>query len=131
MKWKYSCPHCKAVLNPNIKVVLAARRGKTRGLLLMSPLPGNYKFISDDDFATKIKDGEVVTLSCPICAADLTSRASKKLAEVNLHQPGHQVKKIQFSKVQGEQATFILNGEKVTPFGEDAELYDEVNFFGV
>ena len=131
MKWKYLCPHCKAVLNPNVKIVLAARRGKTRGIILLSPRLGDYKVICDDDFATKVQAGELVQLSCPACASDLTSKVSHKLAEIELHQPGHQVKRVQFSRVQGEQATFILNGERVVPYGEDALLYDTVNFFGV
>jgi hypothetical protein len=131
MKWKYSCPHCKAVLNPHVKIVLSARRGKTHGLVLLSPRPGNYQFLCDDEFQAKVKEGELITLSCPSCGTNLTSTVSKKLAEINLHQPGRQVMKVQFSRVQGEQATFILNGETVVPYGEDADLYDEVNFFGV
>lgn len=131
MKWKYTCPHCKSVLNPNVKIVLAARKGKMRGLVLLSPRLGNYKFMCDDEFAEKVNPGEVITLSCPACGDDLTSQVSKKLAEIELHQPGHQVKSVQFSRVLGEQATFILNGEKVIPYGDDADLYDEVNFFGV
>lgn len=131
MKWKYTCPHCKAVLNPNVKIVLSARRGKTRGLILLSPRPGTYKIISDSDFNDKVKEGELVMLTCPACSADLTSSASRNLAEINLHQPGRPALKIQFSRVQGEQATFVLNGESVVPYGEDAEIYDEVNFFGM
>ncbi len=131
MKWKYNCPHCKTVLNPNVKIVVAVRRGKLRGLMLLSPRPGNYQFICDDDFGAQVKDGTLLDFFCPACGVDLTSAASPKLAEIDLHQPNQPVKKIQFSKVHGEHATFILDGETVVPFGDDAFLYDEVNFFGV
>jgi hypothetical protein len=105
--------------------------GKKRGLVLLSPRLGNYRFMCDEDFAAKVRPGELVKLSCPACGDDLTSPVSNKLTEIELHQPGHQVKSVQFSRVQGEQATFILNGEQVIPYGDDAGLYDEVNFFGV
>jgi predicted RNA-binding Zn-ribbon protein involved in translation (DUF1610 family) len=130
MKWKYACPHCKAVLNPNIKIILRLRRGKRQGLILISPRPGNYKIICDDSFGQHLKDGELSEFSCPVCNAVLTSRASRNLAELLLLQPNGP-RRIQFSRVFGEHATFILNGEKVIPYGEHAAVYDEINFFGV
>jgi predicted RNA-binding Zn-ribbon protein involved in translation (DUF1610 family) len=131
MKWKYACPHCKAILNPNVKIVLAVRRGRKRGLILLSPRPGNYKSICDSDFSDMMEEGTLVDFACPACGELLTSRASRKLAELLLLVPDQKDKRIQFSRIYGEHATFILNGETVTPYGEDAGLYDEVNFFGV
>jgi hypothetical protein len=110
---------------------MAVKRGKKRGLMLMSPRPGNYKFICDSDFGNKVKEGTLIDFLCPACGVDLTSAASKKLAEINLHQPDQPIKRVQFSKVHGEQATFVLADETIVPYGEDAYLYDEVNFFGV
>lgn len=131
MKRKYLCPHCKSVLNPNVKIVMAVKRGKKRGLMLLSPRPGNYKFLCDDDFGERIKEGTQIDFFCPACSEDLTSPASNKLAEIHVQLPDQPTKRIQFSKVYGEQATFLLDGEKVVPYGEDAYIYDEVNFFGV
>ena len=131
MKWKYACPHCKAVLNPNVKIVLAVKRGKKRGLILLSPRPGNYKSICDEDISDRFSDGTLVDFSCPACGENLTSKASRKLAEMLLMQPNQKTKRVQFSRVYGEHATFVLNGETVIPYGDDAGIYDEVNFFGV
>lgn len=130
MKWKYACPHCHAVLNPNVKIILRLRRGKREGLILISPRPGIYQIIADEEFGKHLKAGEMAELSCPVCGTVLTSRASRKLAELLLVQPGHGRRRIQFSRIYGEHATFILNGEKVTPYGEHADAYDEINFFG-
>lgn len=131
MKWKYACPSCKAVLNPNVKIILRLRRGKLNGLILISPRPGNYRIICDRDFAAKVKHGQLVEFSCPVCGEVLTAPASRKLAELLLLQPQGKVKRVQFSCVYGEHATFILDGDTVVPYGDDAAAYDEVNFFGV
>lgn len=129
MKWIYACPHCRATLNPHTKIILAARRGKKRGLILLSPQPGNYKSIVDAAF--DLQAGETVEFSCPACGAELTSAASRRLAEVLLLMPGQRVRRVQFSRVYGEHATFVLDGEKVVPYGDDAGSYGRVNFFGV
>jgi PHP family Zn ribbon phosphoesterase len=131
MKWRYACPRCRAILNPSVKIILGVRRGKSRGLMLLSPRPGNYKTICDEELAAKIHEGETVELSCPVCGGLLTSSVSKKLAELLLHQPGQPIKRIQFSRVFGEHATFVLDGETVVPYGEDADIYGHLNFFGV
>lgn len=130
MKWKYTCPHCSSVLNPNVKIILRVRRGRRTGLMLLSPRPGNYKSICDPDFSRQIRDGQLVEFSCPACGAELTSPAAHRLAELRLV-VGKERKRIQFSRVYGEHATFVLDGESVVPYGPDAPIYDDVNFFGV
>lgn len=129
MKWKYACPHCNGILNPHTKIILVARRGRRRGLVLLSPRPGNYTTIADDTFP--LNKGEMAQFSCPICGQELTSQLSRNLAELLLMLPGLKVKRIQFSRIFGEHATFILDGETLTPYGEDADLYGKINFFGV
>ncbi|MFH1843583.1 MAG: hypothetical protein ABIF77_10305 [bacterium] len=130
MKWKYACPNCKAVLNPNVKIILKSRRGKQSGLMLISSRLGNYQTICDEQFGDKVQEGQLVEFSCPVCDAVLTSPASKKLAEILMYREGGDVKRIQFSRVYGEEATFMIDGDTVVPYGEDAAAYDEVNFFG-
>ena len=128
MKWTYACPHCRAVLNPHTKIVLAARRGRQRGLILLSPQPGNYQTIVDPSFV--LVEGETVELTCPACGHDLASSAARRLAEIQLLHPGAIPRRVEFSRVYGEHATFILDGEKIVPYGDDAGAYDRVNFFG-
>jgi hypothetical protein len=128
MKWTYACPHCRAVLNPHTKIILAARRGRRRGLILLSPQPGNYQSIVDESFA--LREGETVELCCPACGHDLASSAAHRLAEILLLRPGAAPRRVEFSRVYGEHATFILDGEKIVPYGDDAGAFDRVNFFG-
>jgi hypothetical protein len=131
MKWKYACPSCRAILNPNVKIILRLRKGKYAGLMLLSPRPGNYWTICDEQVAGKIQQGQTVEFSCPVCHSVLTSRASSRLAEILLLRPAGEAKRVQFSRVFGERATFVVNGETVTPYGADAASYDQINFFGV
>ncbi len=128
MKWNYACPHCGATLNPHTKVILAARRGKRRGLILLSPQPGNYRSIIHESFP--LAGGEMVEFSCPACGHALTSAAASRLAEILLVRPGQPPRRVEFSRVYGEHATFILDGENVVPYGDDAGVYERVNFFG-
>ena len=38
--------------------------------------------------------------------------------------------RMEFSRTYGEHATFIVDGQEVTAYGEDADDYQDVNFFG-
>jgi predicted RNA-binding Zn-ribbon protein involved in translation (DUF1610 family) len=131
MKWKFSCPSCRAVLNPNVKVILKMKCGQQQGLILFSPRLGNYKTICDQELAAQMADGDMVEFSCPVCGDVLTSSSSTKLAEICMHQPGQRMKRLQFSRIYGEHATFILNGDTVTPLGKDSSAFNDINFFGV
>lgn len=131
MKNTFLCPHCHSVLNPNVKIALAARYGQKRGMMLLSPQPGNYKFLADPSFADALKPKAKVTFFCPVCAAELTSRSSDKLVELQLQTPGRPERRIEFSRAHGVHATFIIEDGTVTPYGEDADDFDQVNFFGV
>ena len=128
MKREYRCPHCRAALNPGTKIILVARHARRRGLILFSPQIGNYKIIRDPSF--ELREGDLVEFGCPVCATSLTSRADRHLAEIELRQPAGRRALVAFSRVYGEHATFVLDGETLLPYGEDADHYDRVNFFG-
>jgi len=128
MKREYACPHCKATLNPGTKIILAARRGRHRGLILLSPQIGNYKTIIDPGFP--LRRGDMVEFACPACATPLTSATERHLAEINLRQSGRRPLVVVFSRVYGKHATFLCDGENVTEYGEDTSHYEKVNFFG-
>ncbi|HPF36402.1 MAG TPA: hypothetical protein P5571_05665 [Candidatus Krumholzibacteria bacterium] len=128
MNKNYLCPHCRAVLNPNVKVVLVAERNDRRALLLLNARPGDYGFIADPSFP--LDEGEPALFRCPVCGADLTSPSSSEFAElIQVEDGGHEAR-VEFSRVYGRHATFIVDGREVTAFGEDADDYDDLNFFG-
>lgn len=130
MKSVYGCPHCNTVLNPSVKVLLVVKYSQKKGMILLSPQPGNFKFICDKSVAEKIKPGAMVSFFCPVCGGDLTSPLNKKFAELVLLDPNGNQRKVEFSRVYGTHATFIVDGSEVTAFGDDAEDYNGTNFFG-
>lgn len=130
MKKQFTCPHCDAVLNPNVKIVLVATYRKRRGIVLLSPQPGNYKFICDESVESRLKPGAKVRFSCPVCAGDLTSPAHDRFAELHMGAAGQEPVKIEFSRIFGTHATFVIDGEEVTTYGEDVETFGNTNFFG-
>lgn len=128
MNKNYVCPHCRAVLNPNVKIVFVVERGDHRGLMLLNARPGDYGLIADPEFP--LREGEKATFRCPVCDADLTSPASDEFVEIIQVQEGGHEAKVEFSRVYGRHATFIVDGREVTAFGEDADDFGGVNFFG-
>jgi hypothetical protein len=130
MKKTFTCPHCHAVLNPSVKVLLVVKYKRKQGLILLSPQPGNYKFICDPSVCAVMDEGSMITFYCPVCSADLTSPANKKFVELNLVDPNGGIRKVQFSRVHGTHATFIVDGEEIIPYGENVEDFGPTNFFG-
>ncbi|MCB1183716.1 hypothetical protein KDM41_09790 [bacterium] len=130
MKNTYVCPHCQGVLNPNVKILLVAEFRKSRGMLLLSPQPGNYKFTCDKSFEDKLERGKLVDFSCPMCGENLEDDHNRKFARIEMLAPGHAPRQVAFSRTFGTHATFILDGEDISSFGEDAEDFGSTNFFG-
>ncbi len=130
MKNKFVCPRCQGVLNPNVKILLIADMGKAKGLVLLSPQPGNYKYLCDSSLEKHLHPGETITFYCPLCHADLTSASDDSLAALELHVGSHPVRRVEFSRVFGTHATFIISEGEVDTYGEDAGDYDPLNFFG-
>ena len=130
MKKIFACPHCEAVLNPSVKILLVAQYKKKKGMILLSPQPGNFKFVCDKSVEKTLKPGATVTFLCPVCGADLTSAGNKKFTEMVLVDQAGQQRKVEFSRVFGTHATFILDGDEVVSYGDDAEGFSPTNFFG-
>lgn len=130
MKSVYGCPHCDTVLNPSVKILLVVKYNKRSGMILLSPQPGNFKFICDKSVEDKLKPGATVTFCCPVCSADLTSPGNKKFAELNLKDPNGNRRKVEFSRIFGTHSTFIVDGDEITAYGEDADDDISPNFFG-
>lgn len=130
MKNTFACPHCQSVLNPSVKILLAVKYKKKQGMILLSPQPGNYKFICDSSVSAAMKPGATLTFFCPVCTADLTSPANKKFVEISLVDANKNTRKVEFSRIYGTHATFIVDEDNVTPYGEDVDESGNTNFFG-
>ena len=99
-------------------------------MILLSPQPGNYKSICDQSVFNAVKEGDKVTFSCPVCAETLTSPKNKNFCELALCSPGHADRLVEFSRIFGRHATFIIDGDDVTTYMDDDENMENMNFFG-
>jgi len=130
MKNVYQCPHCQSVLNPSVKILLVIRFKKKKGMILLSPQPGNFKSICDQSVSSAVKDGDKVSFSCPVCAENLTSPKNKDFCELVLSSTGNKDRLVEFSRVFGRHATFIIDGDDVASYGIDEDDLNRMNFFG-
>lgn len=128
MKRVYSCTRCNAVLNPNVKILLRASRQGHKGLILLSPQPGNYKAIVSDDL--ELSGGDLVEFACPVCGETLTSQHDKNLAAINFKFTTGLQGTVFFSRRFGEHATYFVADDDVKVYGENANQSSGMNFFG-
>jgi hypothetical protein len=128
MKTRFFCPHCQAMLNPVADIVLVARFGGVVGLMCFNPEPGVYRFHGDEKLAGRLAQGDEVEFSCPVCRADLAARSADKLVEIGFVTPDEKVRVARFSRVCGEHATFVSDGETVDAYGEHIDRYRGIDF---
>ncbi len=130
MRNVYVCPHCGVNLNPSVKIILVAEHRGRKGLILLSPLPGNYRFVCDRALAETMEVGALVKFLCPVCGADLTAAGRRDFAELHLVTTDRKPRRLQFSRRHGTHATFVIAGEEVVAYGDDSEEFWRKNFFG-
>ena len=128
MKRTYFCPKCWATLNPSVKLILTMAKGRRRSLILLSPKPGDYSVILPGDVT--LRDGDEMEFFCPACGATLRSEASARLAEIGFRLEDGTKGRVNFSRKFGEHATYFVTKEHVRPYGENAAIYGDANFFG-
>lgn len=107
MTRQYRCPHCDANLNPAETIVLlgSPEGGDKLWLVGLHPDPGNYEVHAPAE--VPLKKGDRWDFSCPLCRARLVSAHNADLCEVLLD--GDPPKKIVFSRIAGEQVTFVID----------------------
>ena len=118
---RYYCPHCKALLNPGTKVVFVIGHGGKRGLLLLSPELGDYAVVMAESIP--IEQGRLYYFQCPVCHLDLTSSVDQNLVEIVCHEPDGTRSLVDFSRVAGEHATFVISAEGIETHGEHADRH--------
>ena len=121
MSWSYSCPHCRAALNPGDAVVLVAECGKQRILVGLHPEPGNYQ--AHVPPGVELEPDSIWTFYCPVCRESLVTKLSERFCAIDgpYEGPKHRV---YFSRVAGEQATFVVTAEGIHErHGRDVEKH--------
>ena len=128
MKRSYYCLKCGTDLNPGTKIILTFIAKSGQGLILFSPQPGNYSVIVPE--AARFRQGEAVQFNCPVCHAEITSAVNKNLAEIGFRFSNGLEGRVSFSRRYGEHATYFVTQEEIRTYGENAQVYSQVNFFG-
>ena len=108
MHWTYSCPHCHEVLNPGDSIVLLAEQGERQFLAGFHPQPGIYEVYLPAE--VEAVPGVRWAFFCPLCRQALTTEISEDLCALDVH-TGGEAHRIYFSRVVGEQATFVITAE--------------------
>ncbi|MFV2072010.1 MAG: hypothetical protein ACC742_05075 [Thermoanaerobaculales bacterium] len=128
MRREFYCPHCRKLLNPGSQVVFIVEHHRRRELVLLAPEFGDYSIIYPASFDFDL--GTLYTFRCPLCRADLSSNLDQRLVDIlTLSEDGTPVR-VSFSRVYGERATFVFAADHVDRYGEHAERYASLNFFG-
>jgi hypothetical protein len=128
MEWKFTCPGCHSILNPNQRVVFKVEYGGRKALMLLSAHLGDYLSICDDEFASGIETGSLVKFSCPICDRDLSAADNERFAEILQVTPEREPRRVRFSQVYGEHATFTIAGDEIESYGKDAARFRDLDF---
>jgi len=124
MGTNFICPKCSGHLLVGEKIIFTAitRKNKMSGLILLSPIVGDYTSIIHPKF--NVEDGEEVDFFCPICHANLTaSDVDEKLVRIIMVDKDSKRFEIYFSDVMGEYCTYKISKEIVEKFGDASEKY--------
>jgi hypothetical protein len=125
----YYCPHCRKLLNPGTKVIFLVENGPELELVLLSAKLGDYSVVASR--SVTLLDGAIYTFRCPLCRVDLTSNIDDKLVELlSRSDDDDSPVRVSFSRIHGEHATFLMADDGVDRFGEHADRYANLNFFG-
>ncbi len=124
----YLCPKCKGHLNVSESLVFATKTSrKHKGILLLSPKVGEYKYKHHPKF--HLENGEMVEFFCPLCQKDLTSDKSKDHAMIYMIGAEDNFEyELFFSKKAGKQSTYVVAHDNIETFGEDALDFEDLYY---
>lgn len=128
MKNDYLCPYCKGHLKIDNDIIFAVRtKDQERGILLLSPKLGNYRWRKHDSL--NLVEGERVETFCPMCHSNLRAiNVNRNLAEVIMVDENGAEWEVFFSEIVGEHCTYKIQDSDVESFGDDSDDY--INYFG-
>lgn len=123
----YVCPKCNGHLNVGNKIVFATKTKRNhKGLIMLSQAIGEYSYEHHDKY--QLEKGELVDFECPVCQADLTSKKAKDHAMINIVGDEGMGYELYFSKVAGNQSTYVVAQDSIEAFGEDAIDFEDLYY---
>lgn len=121
MNKQYICPHCSGHLKIGDNIILIGQnKANQKGIILLHPEIGNYSSLKHPMFKVQIK--EAIKLYCPMCQESLTSDFDENLSHLLLIEKENTFD-IYFSRIHGEQSTYMVDGDTVTATGEHSDRY--------
>ena len=112
MESSFICPYCRGHLKVCDMVVFRVRNQKKDfGLLLLSPLIGNYDSVKNPDF--EYNAGEALEFFCPLCSHTLSTTINENLIFVLMVDNQRIEHNIYFSRISGEKSTYQVTGDTV------------------
>ncbi|HBH48492.1 MAG TPA: hypothetical protein DDX98_07620 [Bacteroidales bacterium] len=121
MEKEYFCPSCSGYLKiTDCIILLGKNQKKEHGFIILHPEVGNYTSRRHPSF--KLEPYEAIELFCPLCHASLASDFDDNLSHLILQEKGKNFD-IYFSKILGEESTYLVNGGKVTATGQHSDRY--------
>ena len=123
MSWSYSCPKCGVNLNPDRAIILIGSYEEKRVLIGFNPQPGNYEIYLPPGI--DVPPGSRWGFSCPVCHESLTSEETDNLCVLKMEEGGDR-HKVLFSRIAGEQVTFVVGARERRiehTYGAHAEEY--------
>lgn len=120
MRWSYTCPFCREVLNRNDTIMLTAICGDDEIMIGLHPRPGNYEVATPPGF--ELEPGSRWDFICPSCRESLVSDLSPDLSCLDMVTKSAR-HRVHFSRVAGEHATFVISSAGVERHGEHAERH--------
>lgn len=124
----YLCPKCKGHLNVNGHLIFATKTKRNhKGLLMLDAKVGEYKYKHHDKF--HLEEGELVDFECPICQTDLTAANRKDHAMIYMVGIEDNFEyELYFSKVAGNQSTYVVAHDNIESFGDDALDFEDLYY---
>ena len=110
-------------ISPAGAVTLTATQGMAGMLVGLHPEPGNYEIHLPP--GVERQPGERWDFFCPVCQESLASRADDNLCVLDLRGDDKVLRRVLFSRIAGEHATFVLADEGAPEaHGEHAGHYE-------
>ena len=124
MRTDFICPKCDGhlLVGGNVIFTVTTKKGR-RGLILLSPLLGDYTKVLNPTF--KIEKGEGVDYFCPLCHSNLAALdIDHLLVRLLMVDENSEMHEIFFSGIEGENCTYKISEKKYEKYGSESEKYD-------
>ncbi len=120
-KYEFYCPDCSQCLDVNNEIHLKYERPNGDvGDVYLSTTLGNYKKRLDP--IAEFEDKELVNFICPHCDSKIHSSERENFVHLIMRVENKFDFEILFSRVAGEQKTFLVTEDGVECYGKDCEV---------